>query len=363
MDVPRLTAALETSLLRQLLLTWHELNGNHFRARMKPPVIALHDGMARLGFWSGEPRRLSLSSELALGQPWAVVREVLKHEMAHQYVEEVMGIRDEAAHGPSFEALCRRLGIDASSAGLPRPGPDVGATETAPESAVLRRIRKLLALAESPNQHEAELAMQQAQRLMLQHNIAEVTAAAAAGFAFRQLGAPRGRIDAHEHMLAAILSTHFFVEAIWVPSYSPLEGRSGRVVELCGTPSNLDVATYVHEFLTATGERLWREHKRANGISGDRERRRFLLGVMIGFGEKLKSGVAESRREGLIWTGDPALQDYLRSRYPRRSGGGQIRYQRTEAYEHGRAAGRGIVLHRPVGSGGGTRSPRLLTDR
>jgi hypothetical protein len=335
-----LSATLEAALLRQLGETWAEINQNHFRRRLRRPVFALSEG-ARLGAWIGARRTLELSRALVLEQPWGVVREVCKHEMAHQFVDEVLGIQDQSAHGPAFEALCRQHGIDASATGLPAAGPEGG-------HPVLRRIARLLALATSPNVHEAEAAMQQARRLMLKHNIDAAAAAAREGFTFRHVGQPRRRIDAHEQVLAGLLADHFFVEVIWVPSYRPLEGRSGRVLELCGTPANLDVAEYVHGFVLETGERLWRAHKRAHRIPGDRERRRFLLGVVIGFEEKLAAGAAETQREGLVWKGDPALEAYLQRRYPRRSGGGSIGFHRTATYEQGRQAGQGIVLHRPL---------------
>src|SRR5206468_1286250 len=139
-------------------------------------------------------RTLELARALVLEQPWGVVREVCKHEMAHQFVDEVLGIRDESAHGPAFEALCRQHGIDASASGLPV------ASGAAAGSVVLRRIARLLALATSPNVHEAEAAMQQARRLMLEHNIDAAAAQAREGFAFRHVGAPRRRIDAHEQV-------------------------------------------------------------------------------------------------------------------------------------------------------------------
>src|SRR6185295_15095644 len=150
----------------------------------------------------------------------------------------------QTAHGPAFEAVCRQHGFDAAATGLPE---DAAPADGAGGSPVLRRIARLLALAESPNAHEAEAAMKAAQRLMLTHNIDAAAAAAREGFAFRHLGAPRGRISGAEQVLAGILSRHFFVEVIWVPFYLPREGRSGRVLEMCGTVSNLDVAAYVHE--------------------------------------------------------------------------------------------------------------------
>lgn len=333
--------AFEAAILHELRQTWHEVNANHFRWRLRMPVLELQDWTGKLGLWDGKTRTLSLSRTLIREQPWGVVREVLKHEMAHQFVHEALGIEDETAHGPAFEAVCRQHGFDGSARGLPADSTDDG-------NPVLRRITRLLALAESPNVHEAEAAMKAAQRLMLKHNIDASVAAAREGYSFRQLGIPSGRIDAAEHVLAGILARHFFVEAIWVPSFVASEGRRGRVLEVCGTISNLDVAAYVHGFLLETAERLWVEHKRVHKITRNQERRRFKAGVMMGFDEKLKASVAESRREGLIWVGDPELAGYLRQRYPRRTGGSGVGMRRTEAYEHGRQAGRNIVLHRPV---------------
>ena len=307
-------------------------------------MLALSDGDRRLGAWDGQARTLLLARTLVLGRPWTVVREVLKHEMAHQFVDEALGVRDQTAHGPVFEAVCREHGFDATATGLPEATDADGAAQ----NPILRRIARLLALADSPNVHEAESAMNAARRLMLHHNIDASVAAAREGFTFRHVGTPSGRVSSAEHVLAGILSRHFFVEAIWVPSYQPLVGRAGRVLELCGTPSNLDVAVYVHGFLLQTAERLWREHRRARRLDGNRERRRFLLGVMMGFDDKLGAEADASRREGLIWVGDPALDAYLARRYPRRTGGSGIGIHLTETYEQGRQAGRKIVLHRPI---------------
>ena len=269
--------------------------------------------------------------------------EVLKHEVAHQFVDQVLQAHDETAHGPAFESVCRQHGIDPAASGLPR-----AAADAADEHPVLRRIARLLALASSPNLNEAQAAMSQAQRLMLKHNIEAATATARRGFEFRHLGLPRRRIDAAEQILASILAEHFFVEVIWVPSYIAREGRAGTVLEVCGTRANLEVASYVHGFLTEAAARLWRDHKAAQRLKGDRERRRFILGVMMGFAEKLRTHAADNRLEGLIWRGDPELVGYLRRRHPHRRGGRRIGFRRTATYEQGRRAGREIVLHRAV---------------
>jgi hypothetical protein len=290
-----------------------------------------------------------------------VVREVLKHELAHQYVDEVLGIHDETAHGPAFTEVCRARGIDASAAGLPAAegGPAPGPTP------IVRRIMRLLALGSSANVHEAEAATNEARRLMLLHNIDAAVSVAADGFAFRHVGPVKARSDASARILAGILGRHFFVSVIWVPSYVASSARRGYVLELCGTAANLDVAAYVHGFLTDTAERLWKAHKLDAHITSDRERRGFLAGVMTGVSEKLDAGARQSRAEGLqrelVLKADAARDAFLRQRYPRRATRGASTMRRTDAYEQGREAGRQIDLRRPVPPSVG--GPRLLPPR
>jgi hypothetical protein len=358
-DSPARQAALEAAVLRELAATWDELAHNHFKGTLRRPVLAMVDGEHRLGTWNRAQRTIALARVLIFGRSWSAVREVMKHEMAHQFVDEVLGIHDQTAHGPAFTRVCQAHGIDARAAGLPPTAPGDASSSVGPDP-VLRRIMRLLALAESPNEHEAQAAMNEAQRLMLVHNIDAPTGQAEDGYSFRHVGAVKARTDVSQKILAGILSRHFFVSVIWVPSYLAAEGRRGHVLELCGTPSNLAVAVYVHGFLTETAERLWRAHKHEAGIRSDQERRRFLAGVMAGFDEKLAAGERQSQREGLVCHADARRDAYLRQRYPRRTSRSGQSIRRTQAYEHGRTAGKQIVLQRPIEHGGG---PRLLPAR
>jgi hypothetical protein len=206
-------------------------------------------------------------------------------------------------------------------------------------------VAKLLALAESPNQHEAELAMAEAQRLMLKHNLSVI---GGRRYGFRHLGAATGRVGEHERILAGILGDHFFVECIWVPVWRALDGKRGSVLEACGTETNLALAEHTHAFLLHTAERLWAGYKRERGLDGNRDRRAFVAGVMTGFREKLDAQRRRSAREGLVWAGDGDLHKWYRRRHP------HIRWTRhggsdhNEAHGHGREAGRNIVLHRAM---------------
>ena len=352
-----LKARLETLLVRELACEYAHINRAYFKGALTQPQIALVPSRAHLGRWLRETRVLELSRPFVLEQPWGAVIEVLKHEIAHQYVHEVLGEAEESPHGPAFRATCARLGIDAAASGVPQaPGIQVE------QARLVDKIARLLALAESPNQNEAEAAAAQAQRLMLKHNLDVRRDARSRGYAFRHLGEPTGRVSEAERILAMILGSHFFVEVIWVPVYRPHEGKRGSVLEVCGTSANLEIAAYVHDFLSHTARRLWVEHKRARGIRGDRDRRTYLAGVMAGFAEKLGRQAKAHREEGLVWVKDADLGAYLRARHPHIRHVRHTGAQRNEAFIHGRRAGHGIVIHRGVSAGAESRG-NLLPPR
>ncbi len=351
-DGTYLNLELERAALRALSATYNDLNHALFSGKLRRPQLVLVDAKATLGAWRRAPRVIEIGRHLLTTHEWGILVEILKHEMAHQYVEEVLGVIDEAAHGSEFREVCRRRAIDPRATGIPL------SAETHSEQRVLSTVAKLLALAESGNEHEARSAMSAAHRLMLKHNLDLQASAASSDYGFRHLGKPTGRTDEARRVLAGILADFFFVEVIWVPIWRAREGKRGSVLEICGTAENLEIASYTHDFLLRTAARLWVEYKREQGMTRNAERRTFVSGVMCGFRERLESDRQRNVEQGLVWVGDAALGSYLRARHPR------IRWTRhaarpvTEAHAAGRSRGREIVLARGV-SGAASEGPVL----
>lgn len=353
----RLNRELERAAVLAIFRTYDDLNGSLFRFELRRPGVMLVDSTTRLGLWHGGQRIIEIARKLLLEHSWGVLVEVLKHEMAHQYVQEVLGQPDDSMHGATFRRVCEERGIDASAAGVPF-AKDSGETNGVDQH-LLSRIAKLLALAESSNEHEAQAAMSAAQRLMLKYNIDLAVSGQAPAHAFKHLGEPTGRVSESQRILAGILGDHFFVQTIWVPVWRPREGRRGSVLEICGSRANLELAEYVHSFLNVTAERLFREFRRTPTGRGAK-RLTFIAGVMAGFRDRLERERKKSKAEGLVWVGDAALDDFFRKRHPR------IRWTRyavghgSEAYARGREAGAKIVLHRGITSNSHSSSPKLL---
>lgn len=351
-DAAALSAVLEAALVRELRRLYELLNERRFRDALKPPVLALTDSTRKLGQWTRATRTLELSRNLVLARPWLEVTSVLEHEMAHQYVDEVLGVHDETAHGPTFQRVCAERGIDARAAGVP-----IASTADVEADRVLDKIRKLLALAGSDNQHEAEVAMRRAHELMLRHNIEQAPAQQL--YEVRHLGTPSLRSNAVEVAVAGLLTEFFFVEVIRVSIYVPREGKHAHIYEVMGTHANVEMAAHVYAFLLATADRLWRENRGDARVRNGRDRLAYQSGVIGGFRDKLLAERKVLSGTGLVWVGDGALSNFYRARYPRiRTVKSTVRLNRAHAA--GREAGRNVVLHKPVANTSTTGKPRLL---
>jgi len=356
MERETLSAELEAALLRELRGCFDWENDARFRRRLAPPVFALSDSAARLGRWVRATRTIELSRALVVERPWLEVLGVLQHEMAHQFVDEVLGVHDETAHGETFQRVCAERGIDARAAGAAVPADAEAAADC---DRVLDRIRKLLALAGSSNQHEAEIAMRKAHELMLRHNLEAAAAHGERSFEVRQLGDPLRRASRVEAEIVVLLSQFFFVKVIRVPVWLPRLGRRGRVYEVLGTRPNVEMASHVYAFLLATAERLWQENRGDHRVRSGRDRLQYQSGVVRGFHEKLAGERIQLRGTGLVWVRDARLDEWYHARHPRITTSSR-RVRVSAAHAAGREAGRTVVLHKPVERGSSAGAPRLL---
>ena len=145
-------------------------------------------------------------------------------------------------------------------------------------------------------------------------------------------------------MLAGLLAKHFFVHAIWIPVYDVFRAKMVRTLEICGRPEAVDVAEYTHVYLTQTAQRLWNAYKSAHGVQSNRERRTFLLGVMMGFSQSLDDDLLVCVENGLVPATDNELQDWFlhRHRRIRRQQGRSIRASHT--LRAGQKEGRNIDI-------------------
>jgi hypothetical protein len=330
------------------------------REKMIRPLFQLRDFQDRWGSWHREKREIALSRKLVWNHSWDAVREVLLHETAHQLADEVLGASLETPHGPQFQKACHLLRANPRASGTYPPLDErFRAGEDLPADKNLLRIRKLMALAASPNRHEAEAAMAKAHELMRKYNLG-TPAEKEIFFETLSLSRPALRHPAEEYALANLLQEFYFVQGIWVPAFVLERNRMGRVLEISGTFSNLQAAGYVYDFVSRFIRAEWRAYNAGKNL-GRRRRTDFALGVIEGFRSKLKSGNgANPMPAALLRLENPRLESYMAYRYPRtvRISGGRVRRDR-QVIEDGKRAGRKLVIAKGVESAAKSRSLRL----
>ena len=110
---------LQAAWVGQLRHHFDFCNYQYLGYKLKRPLIELGFSLQRLGQWNGALRRITISTRHILEHPWESVLDTLRHEMAHQYVEEVLGHPAGSPHGEAFAHACHLLRIDPASTAAP----------------------------------------------------------------------------------------------------------------------------------------------------------------------------------------------------------------------------------------------------
>ncbi len=344
MSLPEIRSELLEAWNRKLYLWWSHYNQEYLQGALRQPVIRLGESVADLGQWNGATHTLTISIHHIQRDPWTTVMETLRHEMAHQYVQDVLDETSAPPHGTAFKSACERLRCSAAArASIQQFG------EHPEDQRVLRLLKKLLSLGTSPNENEAQVAVQKARHLLVKYNIDLVDLDRDRQFQSRYLGAVKGRRTSAELWLASILNSYFFVEVIWTHSYDARRDRNGSVLQIFGTLQNLDMAEYVYHYLTDLLESFWTDYRKINQLDSNRERQRYYAGVLEGFFRKLQEqGEHLEKTEALVWKGDEKLNAYYRyfnPRVQRRYGSGVLS---TSAYRDGVEQGKTVSIRKPL---------------
>jgi hypothetical protein len=349
---------LERRILLGLAAEWriaHARLSGGYRKHLAQPGFELRDMASAWGLWEGRHKNIVLSRKLAFEHPWKSIREVLLHEMAHQVADEVLG-GDATPHSNRFHEACRMIGADPkASASYPSLYERLACEGEGESDRAMARVHKLLAMAQSANRHEAEVAMMKAHELMARHNVDPSAGHGAQAYCSISIGEAAGRQPADRYALAALLRDFYFVESVWIQMFSLGAGKLGRVLEISGTVENVKMADHVHAFLNRAIDEQWALYKAGRAL-GKLQRADFALGLVEGFREKLAARdkaeeSADRPSSALVKAADVRLSAYLKERYPRlRSIGRRGRRIDRHAHSAGHKAGRSTILNKPIES-------------
>jgi hypothetical protein len=228
---------------------------------------------------------------------------------------------------------------------------------------IAERVRRLLALSKSPNEHEAAAAAQKAQELLLKHDLsmAEVDVAEAPEVVEGSTKLANGA--------GWRITLLFRVAEAYGCEMTYSTGTGGRC-QLYGRAHAIEVVLHVNEYLARTIERLAEEAARNISFWDTGESRKWRTRFRYGAVRTVTTRLKESRRtlaqesaqtQALVLVNDKAVKEFFQRLYPpgtlgRSSLGSDMG---GHGYRAGREAGHGIALNDAVRGPSGSRAPQL----
>jgi len=361
--------------LNQLLVEYEEICWS-YGLELSTPVFEISDSRREVGSYHPSTRTLRLSRYLIAGNPWAVTLQVLKHEMAHQLCSELFK-SSEKGHGADFQRGCRLLGVEPefcrAQSSLPELQKELekGSDLSEVGRKFISKVEKLFALAGSPNENEATLAMQKANELIEKYNLSFLEAGEKREFGYTVINRKRKRIESYQRHICRILQDFFFVRVIMSSMYDPITDQSYKIIELLGTRENVTIGEYCYFFLENKLVSLW-SHNRYKFKGNTRtEKNSYFLGLLTGFYHKLEKqkdkeiekNAAVTVENMALTVAERELDDYVSNRFPRL----QKVSRRTakvyrNTYNDGMATGKTITLAKGVAAES-FQSGRFLSER
>lgn len=324
-------------LIKEILVTMGlKVNRNRFvwGKYLYPVRVVVFEG-AELGHFNAPYLQIGLNRKLIYSAKDSVLRDILKHELAHYLTYLTHG--EVRSHGPEFRAICEKYGFphEVALATMNVEKANESKEGDLDSERVLEKVKKLLQLAQSSNVHEAELATIKANELLLRHNLERVNVTDGAIYLDRVL--MRTRKDAKMTAIYDILR-HFVVKPVM--SF----GKNSCCLEVSGTLTNVKLARYVAEFLDRELDHLWEGSRKEYRLSGLRAKNSFFTGVARGFDEKMKkskAGFSVSDQKALVLV-EKKLDLDVRQIYRRLSSSS------SEAMVDGHAQGVGVLKGRDL---------------
>ena len=217
-------------------------------------------------------------------------------------------------------------------------------------SPIIEKIKKLLALANSSNEHEAALAAGHAQRLLAEHNLAmaDIETAHKPDKANKVETAVSKSLPKWLRHLSAGVSTAFDCQAI----HHPAAGK----MTFIGVGADVQIAAYTFTYLDRTVRKLcanyMKQHAAVTIANRHRElmRQSYYLGAVSTITARLKeqkvqtpvtTGALVPVKEGLIRQAMNEIGN-LRTMHSRRS------YVNTDAYSRGQTDGDQVGIHHGI---------------
>lgn len=232
------------------------------------------------------------------------------------------------------------------------------------DNSIIEKIQKLLALANSPNEHEAKAATARANALLLKYNLSMQQVEGHQSTYVADPIADSGlTLKPHIDQITNLLQEFFFVKVIISSEY---QGHSSgefawkkspraqyrKVIKLVGTIENVKIATYIFQYLEPLYPKLWKDKYERNAELKPSDRKAYYMGLTVGIGKLLEETKWKVEEEmGLVVVEDPALKKFTDDITKGKSYGSSSSSDvDPDVFKAGVKDGQNITLRKPIES-------------
>ena len=303
-----LNAESERMLLFKLNNEYSKIYHNYnLIGKIKPAILQFCHSKSHLACWDPTHNSINITKNLCLNYHWHEIVEALKHEIAHQIVDQYIKPKQISTHHDEFfEKACEMICVAAwarHSTFRKKPNtPKVSSLLNKNQSDIERKIQKLLKLSESPNENEAAVALAKACELREKyvHDLNEKHKESAIYYLSIKLG--RKKRSTFDIYAANLLVHHFNVKCIFSREWLLLKQVHHATLELVGFAKDLVMAEYVYEFLCNTADFLWHKQRiklKSGNYQGSMVSAKlgYRTGLVLGFYDKLEEARLKKEKQ------------------------------------------------------------------
>jgi len=176
---------------------------------------------------------------------------------------------------------------------------------------VIDKIKKLFALANSSNEHEAKAASSMAQQLLTKYNLTtEEVSSTSEKYTEEFVVTGRKKTSVEWKFVQSILRSYFFIEIVQT------RHMSGQICYIMfGQPHNIEIAKYVRDFLTVAFKNSFKQYRKDYQAPVG-HRSSYYTGLFEGLCEQLKQARQTAEQEvGLVVVPDADLSDFVKDTF------------------------------------------------
>lgn len=328
----------------------------HYKGVMYPLSFVVNESDKTLGFYDPLIYQIGINKCFMTILDDDILENVLKHEIAHFLVHINFGIHEQA-HGIEFRNIFLQNSWDTK---FSKSQINLEAIVKTSDN-ITSKIQKLLELAKSENENEAQLAAKKANDLIQKHSLQKVRIKNLERhhFDFNDLE------DTYVKRVASYKRRSLIHDCLYdilkeysvAPVFS--SGRGGGYLEVIGPRESVEAAHYIYDFTVNAMTLQWEQAKKTKKLKGVRARNTYFKSFTSAFVAQLRKHKSESTSTKELVHLKNLSEAHRQRVYPRVSAqASQSSSFDKNAWNLGNTAGKNFKVNKGLGT---KNSTKLLT--